>query len=232
MEKICAHCKINLDISLFYKHKKSKDGFGSWCTICLKERSAEKRRESGIEPRRVGIDLEKQKIRSKKYKEKTFYEIPKDLKFQKCSKCDEIKDIICFRKRSHYINGLSKQCKSCDYKGSKSSRETYKTKKWAYFLLKDAERHSDKPILIDENFVLELFEKQNELCYWFKVKLQPSSEAKYPWQPSLDRLDRTKGYEPGNVVLACYSANIGRNTASVEIFNLFVADLKLALRDY
>jgi hypothetical protein len=97
--------------------------------------------------------------------------------------------------------------------------------------LKDAERHSDKPILIDENFVLELFEKQNGLCYWFKVKLQPSSEPKYPWQPSLDRLDRTKGYEPENVVLACYSANIGRNTASAEIFNMFVIDLKMALKD-
>lgn len=231
MEKICSNCKNTFDISLFQKHVNTKDGLGSWCKNCIRDKSAEKRRENGIEPRRVGIDLEKQKIRSKKYKEKTFYEIPKDLKFQKCSKCDEIKDITCFRKRSYYIDGLSKQCKSCDYKGSKSSRETYKTKKWAYFLLKDAERHSDKPILIDENFVLELFEKQNGLCYWFKVKLQPSSEPKYPWQPSLDRLDRTKGYTKDNVVLACYTANIGRNTTSAEIFNMFVLDLRMALKD-
>jgi hypothetical protein len=84
---------------------------------------------------------------------------------------------------------------------------------------------------IDENFILELFEKQNGKCYWFKVDLKPSNIAKYPWQPSLDRLDRDKGYTKDNVVLACYSANIGRNTASAEIFNMFVIDLKMALKD-
>jgi len=225
VQKKCSKCKFTYDNAndFFYPNARLKSGLDSWCKKC--------RYSVELENKNSDHFKEKRSIIAKNYKQRNFYEIPEDLKFQKCSTCNEIKDITFFRKRSHYINGLAKQCKSCDYKGSKSSRAAYKTKKWAYFLLKDAEKHSDQPMLIDENFLLELFEKQNGLCYWFKVKLQPSIEAKYPWQPSLDRLDRTKGYEPGNVVLACYSANIGRNIASVEIFNMFIADLKLALKD-
>jgi hypothetical protein len=231
MEKICAHCENNLDILFFYKHKSSKDGLGSWCKICLKNRSAEKRRESGIAPRRVGIDLEKQRIRSKKYKEKTFYEIPEDLKFQKCLKCNETKDINFFRKRSDYINGLSKHCKSCNYKGSKNSRNTYELKNWAKRLLSHAKKHSKTVVEIDEQYILDLYEKQSGKCFWFGVNLEPSNISKYPWQPSLDRLNTNIGYEPGNVVLACYTANIGRNTSTAEIFKKFVEDLKNSLKE-
>lgn len=37
-------------------------------------------------------------------------------------------------------------------------------------------------------------------------------------KPSLDRIDRLKGYVKGNVVLSCYAANIGRNETPVDIW--------------
>jgi hypothetical protein len=225
MQKKCSKCEVVYDNAqdFFYPVARLKSGFDSWCKKC--------RYDVELKNKNSDEFKEKRSIIAKKYKEKNFYEVPSDLKFQKCSTCDEIKDVTCFRRRSHYINGLAKQCKSCDYKGSKSSREAYKTKKWAYFLLKYAEGHSDKPILIDEQFLLDLYESQNGLCYWFKVKLQPSLEPKYPWQPSIDRLDRNKGYEPGNVVLACYTANIGRNVCDSKLFEKFIDDLKISLQD-
>lgn len=231
MEKICSHCKNSFDISLFQKHVNTKDGLGSWCKNCIRDKSAEKRREKGIEPRRIGIDSEKQKIRLttyKKNKASTFiYTITEKI----CSHCQISKSAKEFRKRIVCKDGYSNKCKKCERIIQKESYQNYRNKNWAKALIYHAKNHSKTEILIDENFVLELFEKQNGLCHWFKVKLQPSSEPKYPWQPSLDRLDRTKGYEPGNVVLTCYSANIGRNTASAEIFNLFVIDLKMAFKD-
>ena len=175
--------------------------------------------------------MRKQKIRNIEYiknKASTFiYTITEKI----CSHCQINKPIDQFRKKIAYKDGFSSKCKICERIISKESYQNYRNKNWAKALISHAKHHSKTEILIDENFVLELFEKQNGLCYWFKVKLQPSSEPKYPWQPSLDRLDRTKGYEPGNVVLTCYSANIGRNTASAEIFNMFVIDLKIALKD-
>ena len=72
-----------------------------------------------------------------------------------------------------------------------------------------------------------MFEKQNGLCYWFKIPLKPSENHKHPQQPSLDRLDRNKGYTKDNVVLTCYSANIGRNENNVETWVDFLKVLNL-----
>ncbi len=74
-----------------------------------------------------------------------------------------------------------------------------------------------------------MYEKQNGLCYWFNVPLTPSNNSKHPQQPSLDRLDRNKGYTKDNVVLTCYSANIGRNENSVEEWESFIKILKVNL---
>jgi hypothetical protein len=72
-----------------------------------------------------------------------------------------------------------------------------------------------------------MFEEQKGLCYWFKVPLIPSENSKHPQQPSLDRLDGTKGYTKDNVVLACYSANIGRNDNSVEVWEEFIKKINV-----
>jgi hypothetical protein len=72
----------------------------------------------------------------------------------------------------------------------------------------------------------EMYEKQNGLCYWFKVPLIPSNKNKHPQQPSIDRLDRNKGYTKDNVVLSCYSANIGRNDTDLFTWTEFLKLLK------
>jgi hypothetical protein len=69
----------------------------------------------------------------------------------------------------------------------------------------------------------EMFEGQNGLCYWFNIPLIPSTQTKHPQQPSLDRLDGTKGYIKDNVVLCCYSANIGRNETDIETWKNFIS---------
>lgn len=229
MEKICTHCNENLDVSLFHKHKFSKDGLGSWCKLCLKERSAEKRREKGIEPKRVGIDLIKRKESNLNYRKRKAESFVYTITEKTCSHCKETKTVDYFKKHISGIDGYQSKCKKCQYEICTDSRKAYVLKNWAKLLFLDAKAHSKYDFDIDEQFVSELYEKQNGKCFWFNVDLKPSNEAKYPWQPSLDRLNREKGYTRDNVVLACYSANIGRNTSDEATFSLFVEDLKKAL---
>ena len=229
MEKICTHCNKNLDILLFHKHKFSKDGFGSWCKLCLKERSTEKRREKGIEPKRVGTDPDKRKISNLNYRKRKVESFIYTITEKLCSHCKENKTVDCFKKDITGSDGYQSKCKKCQYEISADARKAYVLKNWAKLLFLDAKAHSKYDFDIDEQFISELYEKQNGKCFWFNVDLKPSNIAKYPWQPSLDRLDREKGYTKDNVVLACYSANIGRNTSDEATFSLFVEDLKKAL---
>jgi hypothetical protein len=54
------------------------------------------------------------------------------------------------------------------------------------------------------------------------VDLVPSESKKHPQQPSLDRLNNELGYIKGNVVLSCYSANIGRNEIDSDVWKNFI----------
>jgi hypothetical protein len=229
MEKMCLSCKKNLDCSFFYKNKSKKDGLCDWCKDCVLERKRKKRRENGIEPRRIGSDPEKRKTSQENFKtrkEKTFiYTITE----KECSVCRILKPVCEFKKRILFIDGYSSKCKKCEYQITEKSRKAYEINKWEKRLLTFAKKHAKSPVEIDEQFIKDLYEKQNGKCYWFNVDLQPSNIPKYPWQPSLDRLDRNKGYTKDNVVLACYTANIGRNTSDVETFSLFIEDLKKAI---
>jgi hypothetical protein len=92
---------------------------------------------------------------------------------------------------------------------------------WQNTLINDSKnRGIENTITIED--INELYEKQNGLCYWFKVPLSPSNERKHPQQPSLDRLDRNKGYVKDNIVLTCYSANIGRNENDLDTWTEFL----------
>jgi hypothetical protein len=231
MEKICAHCSESLDISLFHKHKHAKDGLGSWCKKCLKQRSQDKRREQGIEPKRIGIDPEKRKISTLNYRKRKAESFVYTITEKLCSHCQNRKPIADFRKDITGVDGYCSKCKKCQYEICTDSRKAYELNKWAKRCFLHAKKHSKYDFEINEAFIEELYEKQNGKCYWFNVDLKPSNIAKYPFQPSLDRLDREKGYTKDNVVLACYTANIGRNTSTVEIFQEFIKELKKSLND-
>ena len=96
---------------------------------------------------------------------------------------------------------------------------------WQNTLIHDSKRGKEHNLTVED--INRMFEEQKGLCYWFKVPLMPSENSKHPQQPSLDRLDRTKGYTKDNVVLTCYSANIGRNENSVEIWEEFIRKINV-----
>lgn len=157
---------------------------------------------------------------------------------KKCSKCNIVKD-----ENEFYKTQRGNRCKGCiltvtkEYKRKKRldpeqrKKESIKQKERRYRLWQNTLIHDSKHRKLDNEltveFINELYEKQNGLCYWFKVPLIPSDTKKHPQQPSIDRLDRNKGYTKDNVVLTCYSANIGRNETELSIWVDFLKKIKI-----
>lgn len=56
-----------------------------------------------------------------------------------------------------------------------------------------------------------------EYCPVLGVKLERnSSKGWWPWSPSMDRIDNTKGYVPGNVEVISWRANSLKSDATIE----------------
>lgn len=106
-------------------------------------------------------------------------------------------------------------------KGEGLKQKERRIRLWQNTLVNDSKKRGlESTLTVDD--INEMYSKQNGLCYWFKIPLIPSNRNKHPQQPSLDRLDRNKGYTKDNVVLCCYSANIGRNENDLEIWKSFL----------
>ena len=152
---------------------------------------------------------------------------------RQCSKCGDEKSNDDF-----YQTQRGNRCKECiligtrEYKRKKrlnpEHRETEGVKQkerrvrlWQNTLIHDSKhRKVENTLTVDD--INEIFNKQKGLCYWFKRPLIPSSYKKHPQQPSLARIDSNLGYTKNNVVLSCYSANIGRNENDVDTWKSFL----------
>ena len=151
-----------------------------------------------------------------------------------CKICGEVKSVDDF-----YKSQRGSKCKICtlnitrEYKKNKRKsiefrkseglkQKERRVRLWQNTLIHDSKRKGvENTLTIDD--ITEMYNKQNGLCYWFKIPLIPSKKNKHPQQPSLDRLDRKKGYTKDNVVLCCYSANIGRNENDLETWESFLS---------
>lgn len=84
-------------------------------------------------------------------------------------------------------------------------------------------------VTIDEQYLMELYKKQDGRCYWSNYPLDPKDVFKKhcPKAISLDRLDDSKGYIPGNVVLTTRGENLGRKDCPVDEYRKYVDQRKL-----
>lgn len=154
-----------------------------------------------------------------------------------CSGCGILKDISEF-----YKSQRGTKCIDCrltygkEYKSEKRKDPNFRKKEgekqkerrvrlWSNYLVHESKRRNVEHTITKEE-IEEIYNNQNGLCYWFGIPLVPSIKHKYPSQPSLDRLDINKGYTKDNVVICCYTANIGRNENDLETWKEFLEILK------
>lgn len=150
-----------------------------------------------------------------------------------CKICNEFKPINEFYSSQktlickYHTKELGKERKKIyrsNLKNKQKEKLKYQERKirlWENFLIHNTKaRNCENNLKVED--ITDLYEKQKGLCYWFGIPLVPSLTNKHPQQPSIDRLDRTKGYTKDNVVLCCYTANIGRNETDLDIWLEFI----------
>jgi hypothetical protein len=147
------------------------------------------------------------------------------LELKRCIKCgiEYPVTIDYFSKYTKSKDGFYSICKTCNNLEHKHYREK-NGRKWYENILTSIRcrsKTSNKDNDIDKEFLLELKEKQNDLCYWLKIPIDFSLNDKLR-RPSIDRIDNSGGYTKDNVVLTTQFANLGRQSELPENFQLFI----------
>lgn len=96
------------------------------------------------------------------------------------------------------------------------NRRRQKVDHWAKQLLSGA-KYNSKSRAHDAPTITEAWILSQPLCCpYLNVPLIPSVEPHNHWQPSLDRIDNSKGYTPDNVRLTSWAWNQMRGKLSLE----------------
>jgi hypothetical protein len=79
------------------------------------------------------------------------------------------------------------------------------------------------PCDLDRYFVSELFHRQNGRCavtgYGFTFEPYLDALVKFPYSPSIDRIDPAGGYTKNNVRLVCVAVNFGMGQWGDKVFH-------------
>lgn len=77
----------------------------------------------------------------------------------------------------------------------------------------------------------ERWDNQDGRCYWTGVEMITSGDdLRHPLRVSIDRIDPMRGYEPGNIALACLFVNLGRGQSSPALTREVIEKIAAAYR--
>lgn len=132
----------------------------------------------------------------------------------KCKKCGSLTVV-----RKEYLgNGHTKSC-GCSLRKSKSDHKDWKgvgqsSSRFSEIKHSAKVRNLDFEIGID--FAWKLFEEQEGLCALTKLPMCMGKNNKNRGNASMDRIDNSKGYVPGNVRWVLIDVNLMRRDMSDE----------------
>lgn len=149
-----------------------------------------------------------------------------EIKF--CSKCKQNKSFDEFPNDKNRMDGKYPYCKNCRNTSYRSNseyfsklRRKYREKNPARSIFLHAKRRAIKrgiPFTIVEDDVMV-----PEFCPVLNIPIVIGVKVFGPGSPTLDRLCPDKGYEPGNVAVISFRANMIKNDASIKELEQVVA---------
>jgi hypothetical protein len=165
-----------------------------------------------------------------------------------CKYCNEEKTIDKFQK---YISNYTKEelydikCYDCKYKEKSENKENkrYTVEEFLLCIFKDKKNANDtrnnkrkddkfKEFNLTHEYLIELWNKQNGKCaYSGRNMIYNYSKKDYnylnynPEKVSIDRIDSSKGYIQGNIVLCCIMSNIMKMDLPYEEFKKWINDI-------
>lgn len=207
-----------------------------FCTVDCREDSARRRRRRLSEERVLA-----RAVRKCLYCDTTF--VPRDTRKIFCNaKCLEMHRHLTERKIYP-----PRACLGCGVEFVPTdSRKTYCTDKcswrtndelcrlgdrWATRLFRSAIGHSisrgHAAPSITRDDLISLWSKQNGRCYWTDIPMEMRSRS--PYTVSLERLNNSMGYEPGNIALVCWWANKARSNWPHDVFADIIEQLRATI---
>lgn len=142
---------------------------------------------------------------------------------KQCSKCGATKPTSDFYKASSALSGLSSQCRACDSETKAASKRRNPRTTQLSQMVSDSKRRAKKKQLdhdIDSNYLESIAPLR---CPYLDIELRWHSQygtgvmnRPFPNSPSLDRIDSSKGYVKGNVIIVSHRANAIKHNASEQ----------------
>lgn len=245
MEKRCPTCNTDLPVESFYVSSSTKDGRNWQCIEChsrrmktMAERNAgrkelpaargtkrcstckEEKPVSEFNRNKVAAsglcnvckqcDKVYKSIRNERHKARNQQAMPvfaSDAK-KKCSKCKEMLPVGQFTKDIGRVDGLKAVCRNCSTTESKKWRSENLEKA----LFKSARHGAIKRGLEFSISVGDIHIPERCPVFGFELTL----DGKRSTSASIDRIDNTKGYIPGNIVVVSMKANHVKSDCTID----------------
>ncbi len=148
---------------------------------------------------------------------------------KRCTKCNYVKTNDNFHTRSGRANEYQSWCKECckEYNRSSRAKELRNDNPERRRQIQNASRKRNPETYIvkecrrrakDKNLDFELTKKDiiiPKFCPVLGIELDNSHENK-DFHPSIDRIDNTKGYTVGNIIIVSYRVNRIKNDSTEE----------------
>ena len=138
--------------------------------------------------------------------------------FRKCMKCGEVKTFSAFHKHKQCLHGINSVCKEC--------RKPLSTANWQktseeYKIWSRAKSRAKKRNL---EFLIDVSDIEiPDVCPVFNVPFDKNSNE---YTYSIDRIDHTKGYIEGNIMIISNKANRIKSDASLKELEQVVSYVK------
>ena len=150
-----------------------------------------------------------------------------------CWDCGLTKNRRNFPYRKQYALNKEKRCKLCNQKNKTKRRNNHTQEQFTHAMVESCKKCAEKrcnrgridcgDFDIDTQFIIDLGEKQNNMCVYSGRVLDWKNNSTN--KASIDRINSDKGYTKDNVQIVCQLVNQAKNDMTHDDFLTFVIEL-------